>query len=63
MIDDPERGRRLAAEGRAKVLAEFDAEASAVQLRAVFEEMLGDPAPSPDAADRAVQPAISNVGA
>jgi colanic acid/amylovoran biosynthesis glycosyltransferase len=63
VIDDPERGRRLAAEGRAKVLAEFDAETSAAQLRAVFEEMLGDPTRAPGAGERGAQPVISNVGA
>ncbi len=62
VVDDPEVGRRLGAAGRAKVLAEFDCDASATQLRAVFEEMLGEgPPPGPVAARP--QETISNAGA
>jgi glycosyltransferase involved in cell wall biosynthesis len=63
VIDDPELGRRLGAAGRAKVLAEFDCEASGRRLCAVFDEMLGKVAPRSPAAPPAPQPTTSNVGA
>ncbi len=45
LLSDLELHRRLAQDGREKVLAEFDAERSAEQLRDLLVEMLGEPAP------------------
>jgi glycosyltransferase involved in cell wall biosynthesis len=56
LLTDPERHRRLAVGGREKVLREFDAERSAVQVRDLLEEMLRGREAEPQAA-------VTNVGA
>jgi glycosyltransferase involved in cell wall biosynthesis len=56
LLSDPELHRRLAVGGREKVLAEFDAERSAEQLRDLLVEMLGRSSAAP-------QPAVSKTGA
>jgi glycosyltransferase involved in cell wall biosynthesis len=49
LLADPPLRRQLGSQGRAKVLSEFDAEASACQLHELFAEQLAGEAAIPQA--------------